>query len=259
MNNEAQLKVLGFKFGNSGAHTSRSMMIEELKILLFGRPESATLEDYREDIEVFNVLQKPSENARKYSYQPLVSMYGLSPDIFLFKVFRDWWEQHEESQPILALQLAVARDPFLRHSAELILELDPGQHIARETMEAFLSKDDPDRFSAASLKSFAQNINGTWTQAGYLSGKAKKYREVPEVSYVNVAYALFLAHCHGLSGQRLFDSFWCRMLAQDKERLYELAHRASLRGLINFKQASEIVEVTFPELVMPEFKKSEEE
>ncbi|WP_375058841.1 hypothetical protein ACEZDF_17905 [Vibrio alginolyticus] len=70
MNSQAYLKALGFKFGNSGAHTSRSMMIEELKILLFGRPENATLEDYREDIEVFNVLQKPSENARKYSFQP---------------------------------------------------------------------------------------------------------------------------------------------------------------------------------------------
>ncbi|HCE1510506.1 TPA: hypothetical protein NGR38_004658, partial [Vibrio parahaemolyticus] len=107
--------------------------------------------------------------------------------------------------------------------------------------------------------SFAQNINGTWTQAGYLSGRAKKYREIPEISYVNVAYALFLAHCHGLSGQRLFDSFWCRMLAQDKERLFELAHRASLRGMINFKQASEVVEVTFPGLVMPEFNESEDE
>lgn len=51
-------------------------------------------------------FKKPSENARKYSFQPLASMYGLSPDIFLFQVFRDWWEQHEESQPILALQLA---------------------------------------------------------------------------------------------------------------------------------------------------------
>ncbi|ELA9421693.1 hypothetical protein HJ064_04280 [Vibrio parahaemolyticus] len=259
MNSQAYLKALGFKFGNSGAHTSRSMMIEDLKILLFGRPENATLEDYREDIEVFNVLQKPSENARKYSFQPLASMYGLSPDIFLFKVFRDWWEQHEGSQPILALQLAVARDPLLRSSSEVILSLEPGQHLAREMMETFLSKDDPERFSKASLKSFAQNINGTWTQAGYLSGRAKKYRKIPEISYVNVAYALFLAHCHGLSGQRLFDSFWCRMLAQDKERLFELAHRASLRGMINFKQASEVVEVTFPGLVMPEFNESEDE
>ena len=246
------LTGLGFKFGKSGAHTSRSMMIEELKILLYGRPETATLEDYKQDIEVFNVLQKPSENARKYSFQPLMSMYGLTPDIYLFKVLREWWERDESSQVKLALQLAVARDPLLRASTEVILQLEPGEHLSRETMEVFLAKDDPERFSAASLKSFAQNINGTWTQAGYLTGKNKKYREIPQVSYVNVAYALFLGHCHGLSGQRLFDSFWCQMLAQDKERLYELAHIASIRGLINFKHASEIVEVTFPTINLPE-------
>lgn len=252
MRDEKYLSELGFKFGKSGAHTSRSMMIEELKILLFGRPETAKLEDYKQDIEVFNVLQKPSENARKYSFQPLMSMYGLTQDIYLFKVLREWWERDEKSQEKLALQLAVARDPLLRASTEVILQLEPGEHLARETMEAFLAKDDPERFSAASLKSFAQNINGTWTQAGYLTGKHKKYREIPQVSYVNVAYSLFLGHCHGLSGQRLFDSFWCQLLAQDKERLYELAHIASIRGLINFKQASEVVEVTFPTIHLPE-------
>ena len=119
-------------------------------------------------------------------------------------------------------------------------------------MEAFLAKDNPERFSATSLRSISQNLNGTWTQAGFLSGRAKKYRENPNVSYVNVAYALFLGYCHGLSGQRLFDSLWCRMLSQDKERLFELAHSASLRGLINFKQASEILEVTFPNIALPE-------
>lgn len=82
---------------------------------------------------------------------------------------------------------------YLRGSAELILQPEPGEHLARETMEACLAHDDPDRFSAASLKSFSQNINGTWTQAGYLSGKAKKYQEQPKVSYVNVAYALFVS------------------------------------------------------------------
>ena len=249
---EKRLNELGFRYGKSGAHTSRSMMIKELQILLFGRPESATLDDYRQDIEEFNVLQKPTENARKYTFQPIASLYGLSPEIPLFSVFRRWWELSGESQYVLALQLAVARDPLLRSSAELILQLEPGEHLPRETMEAFLAKDDSERFSAASLKSFAQNVNGTWTQAGYLIGKAKKYREMVNISYVNVAYALFLGHCHGLSGQRLFDSFWCQMLAQDKERLYELAYRASLKGLINFKQASEVVEVTFPNIDLPE-------
>ena len=150
------------------------------------------------------------------------------------------------------MQLAVARDPLLRASTEVILHLEPREHLPRECMEAFLAKDNPERFSATSLRSISQNLNGTWTQAGFLSGRAKKYRENPNVSYVNVAYALFLGHCHGLSGQRLFDSLWCRMLSQDKERLFELAHSASLRGLINFKQASEIVEVTFPNIALPE-------
>lgn len=257
MKSETELLQYGFKFGKSGAHSARSMMIEELTHLLFSRDESATKADYEDDIINFNILHKPTEKSRKLTFRHLVDLYALDTQVFLFDVFRQWWEKHEESQPILALQLAVARDPLLRSSAEVILQLEPGEHLARETIEAFLAKDDPDRFSAASLKSFAQNINGTWTQSGYLSGKAKKYREIPEVSYVNVAYALFLAHCHGLSGQRLFDSFWCRMLATDKERLYELAHRASLRGLINFKQASEVVEVTFPGLVMPKINVSE--
>lgn len=106
----------------------------------------------------------------------------------------------EEAQAILALQLAVARDPILRNSAKKILSLQLGEHLSRETIEEHLAHDDPDRFSPASLKSFAQNINGTWTQAGYLEGKAKKYRAQPKATYVNLAYALFLAHCHGLSG-----------------------------------------------------------
>lgn len=241
-----KLEELGFKFGKNGAHSARSMMIEDLTHLLLSRDEGASRADYESDIINFNILHKPTENSRKLTYRHLIDLYSLDNKVLLFKVLRQWWELNEDTQAILALQLAIARDPLLRGSAELILQLEPGEHLARETMEACLAHDDPDRFSAASLKSFSQNINGTWTQAGYLSGRAKKFRETPKVSYVNVAYALFLAHCHGLSGQRLFESFWCRVLDQDKERLFELAHRASLRGLINFKHASDVVEVTFP-------------
>ncbi|NRD74011.1 hypothetical protein HQQ94_12340 [Shewanella sp. VB17] len=245
------LEFFGFKFGKNGAHSARSMMIEELSLLLFSCPENATREDYEKDIVEFNILHKPTEKSRKLTYRHLVDLYGLSLDVPLFKLLREWWELSEDSQAILALQLAVARDPILKGSAELILNLEPGEHISRETVEAHLAKDDPERFSAASLKSFAQNVNGTWTQAGYLTGKAKKYRAIPKVTYVHIAYALFLAHCHGLSGQRMFDSFWCQLLSQDKTRLFELAHSASLRGLINFKQASDVVEVTFPNIKLP--------
>lgn len=251
MSDEQQLIKLGFRMGNSGAHSSRSMMIEELKTLLLGRPESATVDDYKMDVEEFNVLHKPTENARKYTFQPIVSLYGLSPNIYIFNIFRHWWELAEEAQPMLALQLALARDPILRPSAKAIMAMQVGERLYREDVEQYLEEKSPGRYSPASLKSIAQNINGTWTQAGYLEGKAKKYRIQPKATYVNIAYALVLAHCHGLSGQRMFDSFWCQMLSQDKEHLYELAHRASLRGLINFKQISEVIEVTFPNIDLP--------
>ncbi len=259
MINEQQLTKFGFKFGRNGAHSARSMMIEELKELLFARDESATKQDYENDIVDFNILHKPTEKSRKLTFRHLVDLYGISMEVPLFNVFRQWWELSEESQPMLALQLSVARDPILRASAQVILPLQLGEHLSRETVEQHLAHDDPERFSPASLKSFAQNINGTWTQAGYLEGKAKKFRAQPKATYVNLAYALFLAHCHGLSGQRLFDSFWCKMLSQDKEHLFELAHRASLRGLINFKQISEVIEVTFPNIELPKVEQTKEE
>ena len=248
MINEQLLAEYGFKFGRNGAHSARSMMIEELKELLFARDETATKQQYEDDIINFNLLHKPTEKSRTLTFRHLVDLYGMSTDIPLFKIFRHWWELSEDAQPILALQLAIARDPILRGSAKVILPLQLGEHVPREIVEQHLAHDDLERFSPASLRSFAQNINGTWTQAGYLEGKAKKFRAQPKATYVNIAYALFLAHCHGLSGQRMFDSFWCKILSQDKEHLFELAHRASLRGLINFKQISEVIEVTFPNI-----------
>lgn len=256
---EQQLTEFGFKFGRNGAHSARSMMIEELKELLFARDESATKQDYEDDIINFNILHKPTEKSRTLTFRHLVDLYGMSMNIPLFNIFRQWWELSEDAQPILALQLAVARDPILRNSASVILPLQLGEHLPRETVEQHLAKDDPDRFSAASLKSIAQNINGTWTQSGYLEGRNKKHRIQPKATYVNLAYALFLAHCHGLSGQRMFDSFWCQMLSQDKDHLFELAHRASLRGLINFKQVSEVIEVTFPNIELPKVSQSKEQ
>ncbi|NAW85772.1 hypothetical protein [Photobacterium halotolerans] len=250
--NQDYLTQLGFKFGKNGAHSARSMMIEEIQHLLLSRDKTATKDDYENDIINFNILHKPTEKSRQLTYRHLVDLYALDRNVLLFDVLRNWWDLKEEAQPILALQLAIARDPLLRSSAAVIRQLEPGEYLARETIEAFLAKDDPGRFSAASLKSFSQNINGTWTQAGFLSGKAKKFKEIPKVCFVNVAYALFLAHCQGLSGQRLFDSFWCQMLCQEMDTLYDLAYMASLRGLIKYKHAGDVIEISFPDLELPE-------
>jgi hypothetical protein len=252
MINATDIEKMGFRINKkSGAHTARTMMLEELKVLMLSRPESASLEDYRVDVEEFNILHKPTENSRRYTFKPLTTLYGLSMGIPIFNVFRIFWDLDESSQSILALQLAVARDPYLYLSASKMMNMQYGELFIKSEMEEVIAAHYIDKFSPSTLASLVRNISSTWTQAGYLEGKAKKYRAQPKATYVNLAYALFLAHCHGLSGQRMFDSFWCQMLSQDKEHLFELAHRASLRGLINFKQISEVIEVTFPNIELP--------
>jgi hypothetical protein len=249
MTSQESLQEFGFKFGKNGAHSARSMMIVELQQLLAGRAPESSKEDYQADIIDYNMLQKATANARKLTFRHLVDLYGLSPDVTLFRALRHYWDMDEAAQPMLALQLAAVRDPLFRKSISTILALQPGEHLSRETTEQLLAEDDIERFSPASLKSFAQNINGTWTQAGYLTGKHKKYKNLVNPSCVNLAFALFLAHLNGLSGQRLFSSEWCKLLDTDQQSLYELAQSASIRGLINFKQASEVIEVTFPPLL----------
>ena len=249
MDEKLQMNLVkqGFKYGKSGAHAARSMMIKELRLLFEATDITASYQDYEQAIINQNVLQKTTENSRKITLRHLRDLYGLSPDIRIFNVFRKWWDVSEDSQPVLALQLAIARDPLLRGSVDIVLQHSPGEILSRRDIETYLIGDDPDRFSTASLTSFARNINGTWTQAGYLTGKSKKIRTQAKISFVNTAFALFLAQCQDLSGQRMFNSQWCKLLNQEQEELYRLAYAASLRGLLTFKHASDVIEVTFPQ------------
>ena len=248
---EAQQKF-GFKFGRNGAHSARTMMLAEITELFHGRGIEASLAQYQEDIELFNVLHKPTEKARKLTWRHLIDLYGMDINIPLFRTFRRLWESDESARPMLACQMALARDPLLHMSQDKILSLAPGQLLPREEMEQALGEQFPDRYSKAMLKSLAQNVNGTWTNAGFLKGRTKKRRTEPEVRPVNVVFALFLAYLQGATGNRLFTSKWTLLLSRRQERLLELARQASYSGMINFKHSSEVVEVTFPDYLSKE-------
>ncbi|MBY0446901.1 MAG: hypothetical protein K2Q15_17025, partial [Burkholderiales bacterium] len=114
-----KIEFFGYKTGKSGAHAARSMMIAELTILLEAHPEGAELALIKEDIETFNLLHKPTANSRRLTYRHLVDLYGLQDSICLFRVFRKLWLQAPDPRPVLALQLALCRDPLLRISLPL--------------------------------------------------------------------------------------------------------------------------------------------
>lgn len=243
---EEFLVKFGFKFGRSGAHSARSMMLTELATLFCGLPADASKEAYQSDICDHNVLNKPTAKSRNLTFRHLVDLYSLDPAVPLFRIMRRLWPLDASAQPVLALQMSLARDPLLRLSLDHMIETPPGQSVARADVEGILKAPDPDRFSAASLKSFAQNINGSWTQAGFLKGRSRKVRSRPNVSYPNLVFALFQAYLEGVTGERLFQSKWCRCLARPQDDLEDLAVVAAQRGVIDYRQSGGVIDVRFP-------------
>jgi hypothetical protein len=252
MTPERTLLKYGYKFGQSGAHSARSMMLAELMTLFEATSADCSQEQYRSDICDFNVLDKPTTKSRSLTYRHLVDLYGMECSIPLFRVFRKLWSLDPSAQPVLAIQMSLARDPLLRLTLPLITGLEIGSPVIRQDVEEILKAPDPERFSPASLKSFAQNINGSWTQAGFLQGRNKKIRSEPEVSPVNVTFALFLAYLEGASGERLLQSSQCKLFGLTEHHVTELAIAAGYRGLIDFKQSGGVTDIRFPEYLTQE-------
>lgn len=247
-----RLASFGFRLGRSAAHQSRTMMLDELQTLLHAAPDNATKADYMALMVDANILGKGTSKARQLTAKHLVELYGLDDKLCLFRVFRHLWQQDAQARPVLALTLALARDPLLRLSRPLMLAKQPGEAVDRREVEEMLDQSDPGRFSAASLKSFAQNINGSWTQAGFLQGRVRKVRILPRVTPTNLAYALFVGHLEGLRAQRLFASEWANLISGSRDELVALAQSASRRGLLVFMNAGGVMEVRFPGYLTPE-------
>ncbi|MCG7872683.1 MAG: hypothetical protein JAZ11_11335 [Candidatus Thiodiazotropha lotti] len=247
MVNRDVLEYFGFKFGMSGGHSSRTMMLAELEALLTAVPCEPTQANYAEQIVELNLLSKPTVKARQLTLRHLIDLYSLDPEVPLFRIFWKLWDADIDAHPVLALTLSLARDPILSLSRDFILDLPVGQSITRANTEELLRQVTGDRLSAASLKSYAQNINGSWTQAGYLSGRVKKHRKQPRITAANITFCLFLAYLEGATGERLFSSKWVRLLGESEDRLYELAQIAALRGLLVFRRTGGVTEVRFPD------------
>ena len=240
------LSQLGFRFGMNGPHAARTMMLDDLRVLLAHTGSASSRSAYTFSVVESNVLGKPTRKSRELAFRHLATLYALDSGNPIFRALRRLWASDTYAQPSLALAVALARDPLLRATQMLILGLAPGSPLARETMEALLAASYPDRFSPASLKSFSQNVSGTWTAAGFLRGHARKSRVLPEPRPEAAAMLLFLGFLEGRTGQRLFTSDWANLLCISVEELESLASAASHRGLLVFMNAGGVKEVRFP-------------
>lgn len=246
------LSELGFRFGINGPHAARTMMLDDVRALLAHTQADASRADYAAAIVADNVLGKSTKKARELALRYLGALYGLDTTNAIFRALRRLWPLDESAQPVLALAVALARDPLLRSTQEFILAQPLGALVTREEVEALLSRTYPDRFTAASIKSFAQNVAGTWTAAGVLVGHRRKTRSAPTVRPEAIAFLMFLGYLEGRTGQRLFSSEWMKLLGASPDELEALANSASHRGLLVFMSAGGVKEIRFPGYLTPE-------
>lgn len=235
-----------------GVHTSRTVMLEEL-VRLFDHvvDPNADRAVYVRAIEQENCLGKRSNRSRKLTREYLVTLYGLDPNMPLFRVLRHFWQRDQEGRPLLAGVCAFARDALLRQSAPYVLGLRAEEPFNRLALEAFLDEHNPGRFSKNTLTSVAGNLAASWTKLGLLRGNVNKFRATAHVSPGATAYALFLGHLQGARGDALFTTDPVRILDCPVDRLFALAEEASRRGWMVFNRVGKVAEVAFPSFLQP--------
>lgn len=240
----------GFRHYHGGPHLARTMMLKELRLLLsFVDDFQAEKTSYLQAIEEENCLGKRSARTRKLTARHLAGLYVLDPDIMLFRSLRYFWERDTEGQPLLAVLCAIARDSILRSSVPFIQRFTVGQRVTRNALEEFVDNLETGRFSPATLKSTAQNINSSWTQSGHLQGRVKKVRSQPKATPGTVSYALLLGYLSGARGESLYSTEYTELLDCSMEQAIELSIEASRKGWIVLKRLGSVIEVLFPNLL----------
>ena len=243
---DTQATAWGFRRGARGTHSSRTIMLNELSLLLDAVPSNASRADYTAAVMEENCLGKRTTANRKHSLQHLVELYALDPRVILFRLLKDLWSGHESSRPLMAMLLALARDPLLRSTALAVIHTPHSHEFARQSMLDAISAAVGDRFGAATLDKVARNASSSWTQSGHFLGRGRKVRRPVETTPAAIAYALLLGFAVGRRGRRLFESPWVAILDTSPDELIESATAARSRGLLELKQAGSIVEVSFP-------------
>lgn len=235
----------GFTLEGLGTHSSRTMMLEELRRLLSACPPSTTAQKYRDAVENANALLKNTQSTRQKSYRHLRELYALDPNVLLFATLRRLWTESEAAQPVLAMLCALARDPSLRSTAETILTLSPGNEVTSEMLAEVAARAYPDLSRATTLAKIGRNAASSWTQSGHVIGRYNKERVQAPLHSTSVTYALLLGHLCGVRGEGLFHTFWTRVLDHPATVLRDQAVLASKQGWLEYRHTGDVTEITF--------------
>jgi len=245
--NNAELSRLGFCLEGRSSHNSRTIMFNELQILLQNADQlNIGKEDYLYSIIKDNCLGKRSGITRKISAEHLVNLYSLDPNITIFKALLYFWQRDMQGRQLLAMLCAYCRDNILDLLAPFILKIPQGTVISKKTIEEYLDEKRPGTFTRATLESTVRNVIASFTKTGHIKGKVDKIRACATATPGSISYSLFLGYLKGERGQSLFKTEYAKLLDCPVERMIELAEAASRAGWIVLKHIDNIFDIKFP-------------
>lgn len=244
--------IYGFVSDGLGAHSSRTLMLHELTLLLDACPAAAQFASYAAAIMDDNVLLKRTDATRRESVRRLRELYSLDRSLVLFRALRDLWDSDPPARPMLALLCAVARDPLLRASASVILASQPGTTVDAAIIAELIGRQYPGRFNPTSRASIGRHAASSWTQSGHLQGRSNKVRVTAQSGPTSVAYALLLGYLCGSRGEALFSTPWAQLLDAPSATLHEQAFLAAQRGWLEYRHAGAVTQIGFSYLLRKE-------
>ena len=233
------IQRLGIKALGGGPHQSKTMMLGDLTIVSAG----GRWDDSPERILCDNTLGKPSMRAREVALYQLRKLYGLNVAPPICRVLHALWGRDPASRPMLAMLCALARDPSLRGSADVVLDARLGEQVRSPALASVFQARNPGRLNERMSQSLARNSASSWTQAGFLAGAIRKERVRATATPVAAAYAALLGGCCGFGGQRLIGSRWMAVIDRPIEERLALLRQAAGMGLVRVRQAGDVLEV----------------
>jgi hypothetical protein len=232
----------GFRFGDKGTHSSRTLMLAELEAVLAAAPGPVNRAAYATAIIEGNCLEKATASTRRISNQRLGELYALDPVVAVFRVLRKLWKVDAAARPLLAVLAALARDPLFMVSARSVLSLPVGAELQRTPVREALHKLVGHRMNDDTLDKVVRNVSSSWTQAGHLKGRTFKFRQRVQAQPVAVAFGLWLGQAAGFRGEELLTCGWVAALDCTASSARGLASEAKRVGLIDLRSAGDVIE-----------------
>lgn len=242
---------LGFSTG--GVLSSRSVMLPELNALLTIAPSDADMAHLQHLVVNEDALHKTSASNRLKTFSFLRRLYGLNPDLPVFREFSRLCKLFPGDSTLLASSLAFAREPLLRSCANFVLDTAVGKPLGREDFEAWIREYAPGRYSQTMYVSFSHNLYASFFQLGYLGVAAGKHRlrQRRDVRPAAVAYAAFLDWLTGLNGLSLLTGNYSKTLELNQDEHLRLLKVCGQLGLMRVALAGGILQLDFSDWLRP--------